>query len=259
MPYFGLGVYLSKQPYNSVIHALKCGYRLIDTAEFYGNEKECGRAIRDSGIDREEIFVTSKLWHNHRGYDEARKAFFDSFHKLGLEYIDLYLIHSPLNGGKIIETYDALVDLQKEGYVRSVGVSNFGVHHLESIAAAKRPIPSVNQIELHCFFRQDEIVKYCHKEGIIVNGYSPVARCSENHNSLLQELATKYRKTICQIMIRWSLQKGYITIPKSEQPAHIEENCNVYDFNIAEEDMEKMEHLPHHQVAWNPYNTPWRG
>ncbi|XP_033728635.1 glyoxal reductase-like isoform X2 [Pecten maximus] len=193
MPLFGLGSYLSEsgqggQAERAVTHALSKGYKLIDTAEFYGNEADVGRGIRNGGMKREDVFVVTKLWEN--GYNRCKKIFNKSLKMLDIGYVDLYLIHSP-SSGKCVETYKAMLELKQEGLVRSVGVSNFGVQHLEGLRKAGLPTPSVNQIELHPWQQKTEIVDYCRKNGITVMGYSPLTKGQKLLDKTLLEIAKR--------------------------------------------------------------------
>lgn len=265
IPLFGLGTIKVKKDKHekdemsteeSVLCALQHGYRLIDTAEFYGNENEVGRAIAKSGVPREEIYLVTKLW--TKGYDECKKAFNNSLKNLDTDYVDLYLIHVP-TGGLNCESYDAMVELQKEGCIRSIGVANFGVCHLQELQRAGKPTPEVNQIELHCFCKQNHIVDYCRKNNITVMGYRPLAKGKFFNHPCIKEMAQKYKKDEAQIMLRWSVQKGYVTIPRAHQPQDIETNADIFDFCISDKDMKTLDNLPEDCVTDNPVNAPWEG
>jgi len=224
IPVIGFGTYripAGAQTYNSVKSALELGYRMIDTAKVYGNQADVGRACRDSGIPRSDLFVTSKLWDTSHGYRQALQAGRNTAQQLGLDYVDLYLIHSPgqcsRDGGKIVETWDALLRLQSEELVKSVGVSNFGVAHLQALEQHGRQLPVVNQFELHPFVykeRQD-VVEYCRNRNILVQPYGSIL---SGHSSWLQrvsDLAQAYHKTPAQVLLRWALDQGFQVIPKS--------------------------------------------
>ncbi|XP_064597625.1 uncharacterized oxidoreductase YtbE-like isoform X2 [Liolophura sinensis] len=262
MPLFGLGVYKAASGDNgeaekAVIHALQYGYRLIDTAEFYSNEADVGRGVKKAGLKREDVFVVSKIW-DANGYDYCRKLFNEAFKKMDIGYIDLYLIHSPM-GSDNCGTYRAMLDLQKQGLIRSCGVSNYGIQHLEGLKTAGLPTPSVNQIELHPWQHKSEVVKYCRENGIAVMGYSPLAKGQRFSEPILTKLSERYGKTAAQVMIRWSVQKGYITIPKSAKPARIVENAQVFDWSISDADMAVLDKLPQKSCTWDPTTSPWRG
>jgi diketogulonate reductase-like aldo/keto reductase len=263
MPLFGLGTYRlssggERNAENITSFALKNGYRLLDTAALYGNEQEVGRGIRQSGLQRSEVFVVTKLLTDLHGYKECTDAFNDSLKKLGTEYVDLYLIHSP-SGGKLLETYDAMLDLKKKGLIRSVGVSNFGIQHLEGLRKAGKPLPSTNQIELHPMMRKQDIVDYCREHNIAVMGYSPLAKGKKMDDQQLNAVAKKYNKSLAQLMIRWSVQKGYITIPKTSKSERVLENAQVFDWSISDEDMQMMETLPTYGCTWDPTVSAWEG
>ncbi|MGL5086944.1 MAG: aldo/keto reductase, partial [Clostridium sp.] len=227
---------------SSVEEAIKSGYRHIDTAAVYGNEKSVGTAIKNSGIVREDIFVTSKLWNSEQGYESTLKAFEQTLEDLKLEYLDLYLIHWPVVKGHKedwkevnLETWRAFEELYKEGKIKAIGVSNFKVHHLKNILDNCVVKPVVNQIELHPSLNQDEMVSFCKERNILVEAWSPLSTGRIFEVKEMQEVADKYGKTIAQICIRWSLQKGILPLPKSVTPSRIIENTNVFDFEIKEE------------------------
>lgn len=258
MPMFGLGMSKSTQPKVAVASALRNGYKLIDTAVRYGNEKEVGDGVRESAVSRNDVFIVSKLWNVQHGYANCRQAVSESMERLGVDYVDLYLIHSPI-GGRIVESYDCLLDLKAKGLIRSVGVSNFDVPHLEGLKASGRPLPSVNQIELHPWYRREEIVTWCLNHGVTVMGYSPLVKSDKMDDPLLLQIAEKYSKTPAQVLIRWSVQHGYITIPKSSNPDRIRENCQVFDWHLREEDIKALSRYPTYICAWDPTVVPWEG
>ncbi|KAL9975468.1 hypothetical protein ACROYT_G012629 [Oculina patagonica] len=262
MPMFGLGVFRAPngdETVNAVKFALKSGYRLIDTAAFYENEAEVGQAIKESGVKREDIFVVTKLRTTQHGYDECLKDFNASLKKLDSGYVDLYLIHTPKNG-KNIDSFKAMMKLKEQGLIRSIGVSNFGVNHLKEMEKAGLPTPAVNQIELNPYWRLEDIVNYCREKGIAVMGYCPIFRASKNNDPILVEMASRYKKTVPQLLIRWSVQKDYITIPKSTKPERIQENADIFDFTISDEDMKTLNAMPTEQCCTglaNVTDTPW--
>ena len=245
MPLLGLGVWdakSGKETYDAVIHALSKGYRHIDTAEMYGNEKDVGSAVIDSGIAREEIFITTKLWDSGLGYDHALNAFDVSLKKLNLEYIDLYLIHWPEKGSRK-EIWSALERIKKEGRSLSIGVSNFAPKHINEILINANFTPAVNQIEMSPFLHQQEISSFCKKENIHLTGYCPLARGTRFDNPLLCRVAEETNKTAAQVMIRWAIQNGNTVIPKSVRPKRIEENANVFDFELREDQIKILDGL----------------
>ena len=234
----------------SVKEALAAGYRHVDTAAVYKNEGSVGRAIAESGIDRSEIFVTSKVWNSCRGYESTLSAFDETLNRLSLDYLDLYLIHWPANAHQFVnwdeinlETWRAMTKLYKEGKIRAIGVSNFKPHHLASLMKTEVK-PMVNQIEFHPGFMQNETVSYCKKNGILVEAWSPLGTGKVLSNELLISLAQKYGASPAQLCIRWCLQKGTLPLPKSVTPSRIVENTHVFDFEISAEDVEKIDALP---------------
>lgn len=256
MPLYGLGVFDTHDTETAVLSAIKQGYRLIDTAEYYHNEKEVGTAVRKCDVPREELFVVSKLWDN--GVEMCKSHFKATYKKLGLDYVDLYLIHSPY-GGQNVATYKQMMEFQKEGLIRSIGVSNFGVQHLKGLMAAGCPKPTVNQIELHPWQQKRDIVQFCREQGITVMGYSPLAKGTHLGDDTLKQLAEQYSKTPAQIMIRWSVQNGFITIPKSSNPERIKENADVFNWSLRKEDMKPLDEKPQRSCTWNPCDSPWEG
>lgn len=255
MPYLGLGVWRMKdgeETFNAVTHALKSGYRLIDTAQYYGNEASVGKAVLESGIPREEIFVTSKLQISNFGYDEAIKTFHDSLQLSVLEYFDLFLLHFPVNGLRL-ESWKALETLYKEGKCKAIGVSNFTIAHLTELMEHSETDPAVNQVEFSPFLYQRELMEFCQHHHIQLEAYAPLVKASLMDNPVLVELASKYGKTPAQILIRWPLQHEVVVIPKSSNPKRIEENADVFDFEIDRDDMKKLDSLNQDlRTSWNP-------
>ncbi|KIJ67436.1 hypothetical protein HYDPIDRAFT_84597 [Hydnomerulius pinastri MD-312] len=259
MPTIGLGVYLNTECAEACKVALKNGYRMIDSARFYENEEQVGVGVRQSGVDRKGIFITSKVFQSEFGTEKTKAAVEDSIKNLGFDYYDLYLTHSAHGGKELrLATYKALLAAKAAGLIRSVGVSNYSGKHIEEIREAGLELPVVNQVELHPFCQQKEIVDYCTKHNIIVQAYTPLVRGAMD-NAVITELAKKYNKDAAQILVRWSLQRGFVPLPKSSQPSRIISNGQVYDFNIEAADMAKLDALdqgPKGAVTWNPVDIP---
>lgn len=248
MPRLGLGVWRAKdgqETENAVLTALEAGYRSIDTASMYGNEQGVGRAIRASGVPREQVFVTTKVWNNEQGYDNTLKAFRNSLKRLEMDYADLYLVHWPVLE-KYKETYRALEELYDQGTVRSIGVSNFEIHHLEDLMGSCRIKPMVNQVELHPLHTQKKLFSFCRKEGIQLESWRPLMQ-GRLDLPLIKELGAKYGKSSAQIVLRWHLQLGVVTIPKSAQEHRIRENGDLFDFELEPEDMNRIDELNQNQ------------
>lgn len=245
MPWFGLGVYKAEageEVENAVRAALEAGYRSIDTAALYNNEEGVGKVIRDSGIPREDIFVTTKVWNSDQGYDSTLKAFDVSRKKLGIDTIDLYLVHWPVKG-KYKETWKALEKLYRDGAVRAIGVSNFHVHHLQDLMTDSEIIPMVNQVEYHPLLTQKELLSFCKSNRIQMEAWAPLARGQVLDHNIIVQLAEKYQKTPAQIVLRWDLQHGVVTIPKSVTKSRIIDNANLFDFELSAQDMEQIDSI----------------
>ena len=249
MPSIGFGTWQlaeGRQAQAATAEALKTGYRLIDTAKIYGNERAVGRAISESGIPRREIFVTTKLWTSDQGYDSTLRAFDDSLRRLGLEWLDLYLIHWPGPDSRLrIESWKALSELYAQGRLAAVGVSNYEPRHLQEILANSSLVPAVNQIEFHPFVyqRQRPTLEFCQSRGIAVEAYNPLARGRQLNDLVLQKLAQRLGKSVAQVMIRWAVGHGTIPIPKSANPQRIRENFEVFDFKLSPPDMDSLNKL----------------
>lgn len=246
MPLLGFGTYLLRDGSaceQSVLNALNIGYRLIDTAGAYYNEESVGRAVKKSGVKREEIFVTTKFLPEVPGYEKAKRAFETSLKKLGLDYIDLYLIHLPQ--GDVNSSWTAMEDLYKEGKARAIGVSNFNMNQVQDLLNQHRVIPAVNQVETHPFSQKTEMQKALKSHGIQLESWAPFAQGKNNlfNNELLKALSSKYNKSIAQVVLRWLIQKEVVVIPKSADPKRINENFNVFDFVLSSEDMTTIKSL----------------
>lgn len=257
MPYFGLGVFNMADGHeviNAVKYALDAGYRHIDTAALYYNEKGVGDAINESPVDRSEVFVTSKVWNSDQGYDKTLKAFDKSMAKLGFEYLDLYLVHWPVKG-KYKDTWKALEDLYKQKRVRAIGISNFMKHHIEDLKQSVEIMPMVNQMEFHPFLVQQDLIDYCRKNNIVYEAWSPLMQGGMLSNKLIKQFAEKYGKTPAQIILRWDLQKGVVTIPKSVKKERIISNSQIFDFELSQEDVDEIDNLDRNQrIGADPDN-----
>ncbi len=234
----------------SVCAALEKGYRHIDTASFYGNEKGVGLGIRDSGIPREEIFLTSKVWNNEQGFSPAQAAFEATLKRLDTEYLDLYLVHWPKE--LTLETWSAMEILYGEGKARSIGVSNFKIHHLQEVLDHGDIVPMVNQVELHPQYPQKRLRKFCEKFDIVVESWAPLMRGKIFSIPLFQELSEKYRKTIPQIVLRWHYQMGLVSLAKTTSPERMEENRDIFDFELSSDDMKLFESVKGDRIGPDP-------
>lgn len=245
IPVIGLGVFKiddGETVYDAVRSALEIGYRHIDTASTYKNEEGVGRAITDSGIPREEIFITTKVWNDEQGYEETLAAFDRSLKRLNMDYVDLYLVHWPVPG-KYKETWKALEKIYADKKVRAIGVSNFLPHHLEELMKDATVKPVINQIELHPQLPQTEARKYSQANGVEVEAWSPLGKATYLDDPVLQELAKKHQKTVAQIMLRWNYQNDVIVIPKSVNVSRQKENADIFDFELSANEMERIEGL----------------
>lgn len=259
MPIFGLGTYQAeggKEARRAVFYALEIGYRHIDTAAMYDNEEDVGEAIKESGIPREEIFVTTKLWNSDHGYDKALAAFEESRTKLGLDYVDLYLIHWPVEDLRK-ESWKALEGLLKEGRCRGIGVSNYMTWHLEELLKGSSTIPAVNQVEFSPYLYLRELHDFCRSHDIQLESYSPLTKGHKLNDPKLAEVAGEYSKSPAQILIRWALQKGVVVIPKSSRKERIKENAEVFDFTISDQHMEVLDSFDRGlRTSWDPSTAP---
>ena len=253
IPIVGFGTYKStkQEGIESVTSAISNGYSLIDTAAIYGNEEAVGKGIKASGVLRENIFITTKLWRESLGYESTKVEFEKSLKRLNLDYIDLYLIHWPANAKNYdnwqktnADTWQAMEELQAEGKIKSIGVSNFFQEHLEALFQTANIIPSINQIEFHPGYWQRELVEYCKKQNIVVESWSPLARGKIFGNKVLEAIANKHNKSVSQVCQRWIIQHDVIVIPKSTSPKRIEENINLFNFELTIAEMELINNLP---------------
>ncbi len=245
MPYLGLGVFLSEdgnEVINAVKWALEAGYRHIDTASVYGNEVGVGKGIIESGIPRDEVFLVSKVWNSDQGYENTLNAFEASLKRLNTDYLDLYLIHWPVEG-KYKETWKALEYLYQNKRIRAIGVSNFMQHHLEDLLQGAKIVPMVNQMEFHPYLVQAELLTYCKSKNIQYEAWSPLMRGHIFTIEVFKEMAARYNRSITQIVLRWDLQKKVITIPKSSKKERILSNAAIFDFELSKEDMDIIDAL----------------
>lgn len=253
LPLVGFGTYKSteQEGVEAVVSAISKGYSLIDTAAIYGNEEAVGKGIQASGISRDEVFITTKLWRENLGYASAKEEFEKSRKRLGVEMIDLYLIHWPANAKNYTdwqqtnaETWRAMEELLAEGKIKAIGVSNFLQEHLEALLQTAKIRPCLNQIEFHPGYWQKEVVDFCKKQSIAVQSWSPLARGKVFGNEVLEEISKKYHKSVAQICLRWIVQHEVIVIPKSTSPQRIEENIQLFDFELTAEEMTRIDTLP---------------
>lgn len=259
MPILGFGVYqINDQQVceESVVEAIKAGYRLIDTATIYGNEEAVGRAIKRSGIKREELFITTKLWISDAGYEKAKKAFETSLKKLGLDFLDLYLIHQPY--GDVYGSWRAMEELYKEGKIKAIGVSNFEPDRLIDLILNNKIVPAVNQIETHPFCQQIKTGEYLKEKQVQLESWGPFAEGKNNlfSNETMKTIAVKYNKSIAQVILRWLIQRGIVCIPKSTHKERIIENFNVFDFKLSDEDMQIIKSLDQGSSCFLDHRDP---
>ncbi|MGN6608221.1 MAG: aldo/keto reductase [Jatrophihabitans sp.] len=252
IPQFGFGVFQIKpeDTVEATLRAFEAGYRHIDTAEMYGNEAEVGEAVQRSGLPRDEVFITSKLNNGFHEPDAARKAFDETLSKLGVEQIDLFLIHWPLPtryGGDFVSTWKTLEEFYRDGRARSIGVSNFQSHHLDRLAQETEVVPAVNQIEVHPYLAQGELRRYCAEHQIAVEAWSPIAQGKVLDDPTITAIAEKYGKSAAQIVLRWHIERGDIVFPKSVTPERIRENIAIFDFELDGDDVEAITALDRHE------------
>lgn len=255
VPLFGFGTYQIPNGgacYRAVRHALDAGYRHIDTAAFYGNEEDVGRAVRDSGIPREQIYVTTKLWNSDQGYDPALRAFERSMKRLGLDYVDLYLIHWP-EPGRRGDSWRALETIRAGGRCRSIGVSNYTVRHLEELLRASGTVPVNNQVEFSPFLYQRKLLDFCRAKGISLTAYCPLTHGEKLGHRTVTGIGARHARTAAQVLLRWALQHAVIAIPKSARKERIEENAALYDFELDAAEMAALDALDEgYRTTWDP-------
>ncbi|TGL96601.1 aldo/keto reductase [Leptospira barantonii] len=255
MPIFGLGVWKTKsgkECTEAVLNALEAGYRHIDTAKIYSNEEDVGKAIRESGIPRKEIFITTKLWNADQGSDKTRKALESSLEKLGIDQVDLYLVHFPVTS-KRMDSWKELEKAYHDKLCRSIGVSNYTISHLAELLKDSQITPAVNQVEYHPFLNQVDLFDYCKKHKIQLEAYSPLAHGQKIEDPKIAQIAKKYGKTPAQILIRWAIEQDIVVIPKSVKKERIIENSKVFDFKISEADMKTLNSLDENfRTCWDP-------
>ncbi|KAF8894008.1 Aldo/keto reductase [Infundibulicybe gibba] len=258
MPLLGFGVYQNYTTKTSVLEAFAAGYRHVDSAQVYRNEAAVGEAVHECGLSRGDLFITSKCNSRTHGYESTLRGVDESLRKFGFDYIDLFLIHDPYSGTeRRLATYRALQDARAAGKIRTVGVSNYGVKHLEEIKTAGLEMPAVNQIELHPFCQQAPILAYCRAHAIVIQAYCPILRGKMGHPTLV-DVASKYNRDPAQILLRWSLQKSHVPLPKSATPSRIRSNTHLYDFVLADEDMAVLDALDRGKegaISWNPVDA----
>ena len=261
IPALGFGVWQMedlKECENAVIKAIQTGYRMIDTAAIYQNETAVGTAVKNSGVNRDELFITSKVWVQDHGYEKAKSAFQRTLDRLQMDYLDMYLIHWPY--GDFLGTWKALEELYQEGKIKTIGVCNFTVEKLEELKANSTVLPVINQIELHPVFQQKELQVYDRENNIITQPWSPLGNGNANllSNPELKAIAEKYGKTVAQVILRWHLQEGFVVIPKSVTPSRIEENFNVFDFELTEDEMNVVRSLDTgKRLFFDPKDPDW--
>ena len=244
VPMLGYGVWRVEegdQCYESVKNALAVGYRHIDTAAIYGNEVSVGRAIKDSGVPRDQIFLTTKVWNEVQRTGNVADAFDESLKKLDVDYVDLYLTHWPVPG-KYVDTWLALEKLYKEGRTKAIGVCNHHIHHLQELEKVWSVVPAMNQVELHPDLSQEPLVDYCKEKGIVPQSWSPLGAGKSDilTNSILSEIGEKYKKSTAQVILRWNIDRGIVTIPKTITPSRMKENLDVFDFSLTDDDIKKI-------------------
>ncbi|HEX9399061.1 MAG TPA: aldo/keto reductase [Anaeromyxobacter sp.] len=259
IPALGLGVYQSRpgtETREAVRVALEHGYRHVDTARAYGNEQDVAAGLAASGVPRGEVFVTTKLWNSDHGYVETLRACDASLGRLGMERVDLYLVHWPVQGRRQ-ETWRAMERTLSDGKARAIGVSNYTIRHLEELLGSAKVPPAVNQVELHPFLAQRELREFCAANGIAVEAYAPLVKARRMDHPVLRRIAAKHGATPAQVLVRWALQSGLVVIPKSVRPERIRENASVYGFELDREDLGALDGLDEgYRTSWDPTEAP---
>jgi diketogulonate reductase-like aldo/keto reductase len=259
MPVLGLGTFRAGsggETRDTVLYALEAGYRLIDTAAVYGNETDVGEALAKTDVHREEIFVTTKLWNTDQGYESTLNACSKSLKRLGLEYVDLYLIHWPVEKLRL-ESWKAMEKLLSDGKCRSIGVSNYMIRHLEELLEQSETVPAVNQVEFSPYLYQKDLLEFCNSHKIVLEAYSPLTKGYKLKDRQLSDIAHRYSRSPGQILLRWVLQHGIVAIPKSSRKVRIEQNKNIFDFELSAHDMKSLDSLNEGlRTGWDPSNVP---
>jgi methylglyoxal/glyoxal reductase len=263
IPCFGLGVFQMEpgpETQQAVRWALETGYRMVDTAALYHNEVDVGTAVSASGVAREDVWVTTKMWHSEHGFESSQRAFHESLKRLGFDYVDLYLIHWPTAPAPAdrLASWRGFEKLKKEGLCRSIGVSNYSVRHLEELLADSGTVPTVNQVELHPFVYDPELTRFCARHQIRLEAWAPIARGKRFDDPTVTAVAQAHRRTPAQVLIRWGLQHGFVEIPKSAHQERIRENAHVFDFSLTASEMTALDGLASGRRvgAWDPVNIP---
>lgn len=259
IPQLGFGVYQSKpgeETMSATMEALRVGYRHVDTAQFYRNEKDVGEALRRSGLKREDVFVTTKIANPNQGYDATLKSLDRSLEQFGFDSFDLVLVHFPVTGRRQ-ETWKALIEARAAGKAKSIGVSNYTIRHLQELRQQSDVLPAVNQVELSPFCYQKALIDHCHAQKIVVQAYSPLTQGQKLSHPAIVAVAKRLGKTPAQILLRWAVQHDLVVLPKSVTPARIAENAAIFDFEIGADDMQKLDALDENfRTCWDPTNTP---
>lgn len=259
IPALGLGLWQIKDEdtfYAAVQAAFENGYRHFDTAQVYDNEQYLGEAWKKSGIKRDDIFITTKIWLKNFGFNHLEKSFDDSLTKLQTDYADLLLLHFPVTALRR-KAWQALEKIQIAGKAKNIGVSNYTIRHLEEMQKYAKVTPQVNQVEMHVFLQQPELAKYCRDKGILLEAYSPIAHAKEMNDPAIKKIAKKHNKTYAQIMIRWCIEQGFVVIPKSVNPERIKENINIFDFELDKQDLDEIAQLDRNlRTCWSPVRVP---
>jgi len=259
IPTVGLGTWKSEpgdSTYNAVLNSISAGYRHIDTARAYDNESDVGRAVKDTEVPREDLFITTKLWNKDQGYESALEACEKSLARLGCGYIDLYLIHWPLKD-KRHDSWRALIELQEKGICKSIGVSNFTIDNLKELESKYGVLPAVNQVEFHPYHYQKDLLEFCNSKNIIIEAYSPLVHAKRMDEPRLVTISDELGKTSAQVLIRWAMQRGMVVLPKSVNEYRIIENFSVFDFEMSDSVMKRLDELDERYVTcWDPHNPP---